>query len=248
MMIASYPAEQREAVSAALELESEPLNVIAQTMSFREMLLRQRINEGARACMLSHSAGTDLDNLTGNMNTKRLTITQATDTTDAVMESDTSLRLRAQRAYDGLSVAGPSGAYEYFARSASGLVHRHKGTISALRRALEPLGYLIEVKEWWQLNEEPGTFRIVVGVLDQGITDEMYQELERLIADAKPVSRHLTGLAISLSVNGKIFVGTGCYHGDALTVYPYTPESIIVEGDYFPAPAIHLIDNLRVNA
>ncbi|EQA7160438.1 phage tail protein I, partial [Escherichia coli] len=23
---------------------------------------------------------------------------------------------------------------------------------------------------------------------------------------------------------------------------------IIVEGDYFPAPAIHLIDNLRVNA
>ena len=122
MMIASYSAEQREAVSAALELESEPLNVIAQTMSFREMLLRQRVNEGARACMLSHGSGTNLDNLAGNMNTKRLVITPATDTTDAVMESDTSLRLRAQRAYDGLSVAGPSGAYEYFARSASGLV------------------------------------------------------------------------------------------------------------------------------
>ncbi len=60
MMIASYPAEQREAVSAALELESEPLNVIARATAFREMLLRQRINEGARACMLSHSAGTDL--------------------------------------------------------------------------------------------------------------------------------------------------------------------------------------------
>ncbi|MCZ8677618.1 baseplate assembly protein, partial [Escherichia albertii] len=29
MMIAAYPAEQRAAVSAALELESEPLNVIA---------------------------------------------------------------------------------------------------------------------------------------------------------------------------------------------------------------------------
>lgn len=56
------------------------------------------------------------------MNTKRPVITPATDTTDAVMESDTSLRLRAQRAYDSLSVAGPSGAYEYFARSASGLV------------------------------------------------------------------------------------------------------------------------------
>ena len=78
--------------------------------------------------------------------------------------------------------------------------------------------------------------------------EEMYQELERLVADAKPASRHLTGLAISLSTTGNIFAGAGCYHGDALTVYPYTPEAIIVGGDYFPASAIHLIDNLRVNA
>lgn len=127
-------------------------------------------------------------------------------------------------------------------------VHQHKGTISALRRVVEPLGYLIEVREWWQLNEAPGTFRLVVGVLDNGITDEMYQELERLIDAAKPASRHLTGLAISLSSTGNIFAGAGCYDGDALTIYPYTPEEIIVGGEYFPASAIHLIDNLRVNA
>lgn len=41
------------------------------------------------------------------------------------------------------------------------LIHRHKGTISALRRAVEPLGYLIEVKEWWQLNEEPEHFALL---------------------------------------------------------------------------------------
>lgn len=127
-------------------------------------------------------------------------------------------------------------------------VHRHKGTISALRRVVEPLGYLIEVREWWQLNETPGTFRLVVGVLDTGITDEMYLELERLIADAKPASRHLTGLAISLSTGGAIITGSACYDGDALTVYPYTPENITVGGAYYPASAIHLIDNLRVNA
>lgn len=105
-------------------------------------------------------------------------------------------------------------------------VHQHKGTISALRRVVEPLGFLIEVREWWQLDEEPGTFRLVVGVLDSGITDEMYQELERLIEDAKPASRHLTGLAISLSSTGELYVGAGCYHGDALTVYPYTPRRL----------------------
>ncbi|WP_318368563.1 phage tail protein I [Enterobacter sp.] len=127
-------------------------------------------------------------------------------------------------------------------------VHQHKGTISALRRVVEPLGYLIEVREWWQLNEEPGTFRLVVGVLDSGITDEMYYELERLIEDAKPASRHLIGLAISLSTTGNAFVGAGCYLGDALTVYPYIPETITVGGEYYPASAIHLIDNLRVSA
>ncbi len=117
-----------------------------------------------------------------------------------------------------------------------------------MRRVVEPLGFLIEVREWWQLGEEPGTFRLVVGVLDNGITDEMYQELERLIEDAKPASRHMTGLAISLSSTGEFYVGAGCYHGDALAVYPYTTEELIVSGDYYPASAIHLIDNLRVNA
>ena len=41
---------------------------------------------------------------------------------NAVTESDTALRLRAQAAFEGLSVAGPTGAYEYFAKSASGKV------------------------------------------------------------------------------------------------------------------------------
>ncbi|HDS0509630.1 TPA: baseplate assembly protein, partial [Escherichia coli] len=112
MMVSSFPEEYRAAVTRALTLESEPLNIISQAMAFREMLLRQRINEAARACMLSHSRGSDLDNLAANNNTRRLVIHPATDTTEAVMESDTSLRLRAQSAWDGLSVAGPSGAYE----------------------------------------------------------------------------------------------------------------------------------------
>lgn len=127
-------------------------------------------------------------------------------------------------------------------------VHQHKGTISALRRVVETLGFLIEVREWWQLNETPGTFRLVVGVLDSGITEEMYQELERLIEDAKPASRHLIGLTISLSSEGRIYTGAGTYDGDELTIYSYTPAEIVIGGEYFPASAVHLIDNLRVNA
>ena len=92
------------------------------------MLLRQRINDGAAACMLSHAVSTDLDNLAANNNTERLITIPATETTDAVMESDTALRLRAQAAFEGLSVAGPTAAYEYFAKSVSGKVADAKAT------------------------------------------------------------------------------------------------------------------------
>ncbi|HBT4925785.1 baseplate assembly protein [Klebsiella pneumoniae] len=122
VMVAAYPADRQAAVIAALALESEPLNVLAQALAYREMLLRQRINEGAAACMLSHSTGDDLDNIAANLDTERLIKTEATETTDAEMESDEALRLRAQAAFEGMSVAGPSAAYEYFARSASGKV------------------------------------------------------------------------------------------------------------------------------
>lgn len=121
-MIAAFPPEQQASVAAALEMESEPLNVIAQVTAYHETMLMQRINEGAAACMLSHSTSTDLDNLVANLDTERLIRSPATDTDDAVMESDAALRLRAQSAFEGLSVAGPTGAYEYFARSASGQV------------------------------------------------------------------------------------------------------------------------------
>ncbi|EOY9155524.1 baseplate assembly protein [Klebsiella pneumoniae] len=128
VMVAAFPADQQSAVAAALTLESEPLTIIAQAMAYRELLLRQHINEGAAACMLSHATGDDLDNIAANLDTERLIITEATDTADAVTESDEALRLRAQAAFEGMSVAGPSAAYEYFARSASGQVSDARAT------------------------------------------------------------------------------------------------------------------------
>ena len=128
VMVAAFPEDQRASVAAALTLESEPLTIIAQAMAYRELLLRQRINEGAAACMLSHATGDDLDNIAANLDTERLVITEATDTADAVTESDEALRLRAQAAFEGMSVAGPSAAYEYFARSASGQVADARAT------------------------------------------------------------------------------------------------------------------------
>lgn len=127
-------------------------------------------------------------------------------------------------------------------------VHAHKGTIGALRRVVEPLGYLIEVLEWWEMKPKgiPGTFALKVGVLDTGITEEAYQELERLIDDAKPVSRHMTGLAISLETQGAINIGVAVYEGDVIDVYPPVQRDIEVTGYISVAGREHSIDTLDV--
>lgn len=126
-------------------------------------------------------------------------------------------------------------------------IHRQKGTIAAVRRVVEPFGFLIRVIEWWQSGETPGTFRLDIGVQDQGITEETYQELERLIAGAKPVSRHLVGLSINLQTTGSVITGAASYQGDELTVYPYFAEAISVGGPAVSGAAIHLIDEMSVN-
>ena len=125
-LISLFPPEQQEAVARVLALESDPLTKFLEENAYREMLWRQRVNEAALATTLAFSAEADLDVMAANNNTTRLTITPADDATipptPAVMESDTDLRLRAQQAFAGLSVAGPVGAYEYHGRSADGRV------------------------------------------------------------------------------------------------------------------------------
>jgi len=99
-------------------------------------------------------------------------------------------------------------------------IHSHKGTVGAIRRVVEPLGYLIKVTEWWETFDPPGTFRLDIGVLETGITEEMYEEMERLIADAKPASRHLIGLTITQDITGKVYLAAVSSDAEVLTVYP----------------------------
>ena len=125
-LISLYPPEQQEAISRTLSLESEPLVKLLQENAYREVILRQRVNEAARAVMVAYATGSDLDQLAANNGVQRLVLKPADSTTipptDAVMESDSDLRMRIPQAFEGLSVAGPSGAYEYHGRSADGRV------------------------------------------------------------------------------------------------------------------------------
>lgn len=107
-------------------VESDPIYKLAESFAYRELLLRQRVNEGAKSVMLAYATSADLDNLSANNHTERQVIQEGDDSTvpptPATLEDDDSLKTRAQLAWEGLSVAGPTGAYKYHALSADGKV------------------------------------------------------------------------------------------------------------------------------
>lgn len=107
-------------------LESDPVVKILQIAAYRETVLRQRINDAAKAVMLPYALGTDLDNIGALFGVSRLEVTpadpDATPPTAAAFESDSDFRYRIQLSLEGLSTAGPEGAYIFHALSANGLV------------------------------------------------------------------------------------------------------------------------------
>ncbi|GKV90078.1 baseplate assembly protein [Pectobacterium carotovorum] len=126
VLLSLYPEDQRAAVARTLTLESDPLVKLLQENAYRELLWRQRVNEAARAVMVAYAQGSDLDQLGANFSVSRLVIIPADDSTlpptPALMESDSDFRLRIQQSFEGLSVAGSVGAYQYHGRSADGRV------------------------------------------------------------------------------------------------------------------------------
>lgn len=115
--------QARDATFTAL-VESDPAYKVLEVAAYRELILRQRINDAARGVMLAYALRSDLDNLAANLNVQRLLITpadpEAIPPVDAVYEDDTDFRARVQLAFEGLSTAGPVGSYKFHGLSADG--------------------------------------------------------------------------------------------------------------------------------
>lgn len=125
-LISLYPADEQADVESTLMLESEPIVKLIQESAYREVLLRNRVNNAAIAVMLAFAADDDLDQLGANFNVERLVISVADDTAvppvDAVYESDDDYRYRIQLSLDGYTTAGSKESYIYYGLSADGNV------------------------------------------------------------------------------------------------------------------------------
>lgn len=103
-------------------------------------------------------------------------------------------------------------------------LHQRKGTVAAIRRVTEKMGYSMSLEEWWEIADPAGTFRLEVDVNEVGLTSRMLDELDRLVNDAKPLSRHLAQLNISSRAAGVIATGASLGSGEIINVYPEDAE------------------------
>ncbi|QOE32746.1 baseplate wedge protein [Achromobacter phage Mano] len=127
-------------------------------------------------------------------------------------------------------------------------VHKHKGTLAALRRAVEPLGYIIRIIEWFNdtPQAEPFTFRLEVGVLDKGVDASIYDKLARIIETYKNVRSHMRQLTIKAEVRGTAYFAAGIMSGVDTTIYPYVAEDLDSIGGLFMAAAEQTADTVAI--
>lgn len=121
-ILSLWPVEDQPGIAQRLALESDPLNKLLQENAYRETLLRQRINDAARAVMLAYATGADLEHLGARDDIPRLLISagdpMAIPPVAAVYESDTDYRRRIQLAPEGYTTAGSMDSYIFHTLSA----------------------------------------------------------------------------------------------------------------------------------
>ncbi|MBI0275313.1 baseplate assembly protein [Hafnia alvei] len=188
---------QRDAVARTLQLESEPLTKLLEESAYREIIWRQRVNEAARANMLAYATGSDLDNLGANYNILRLVIAPTDETVippvPAILESDSDFRVRIQQAFEGLSVAGSVGSYQFHGRSADGRV----ADVSVVSPS--PASVTISV-----LSREGN------GAASQELTDIVYLALNA--EDVRPVADRVTvqsAKIVTYEINAVLYLYPG---------------------------------------
>ena len=84
-----------------------------------------------------------------------------------------------------------------------------RGTVEAVKTAVEALGSAVQIIEWWQMEPKgtPHTFKVVtnLGSFDGVVSSDLQNDVMALIDNAKPVRAHYT-LELRESLEG--IVGT----------------------------------------
>jgi phage-related baseplate assembly protein len=204
------------------DLESDPVIKVLEVASYREVQVRQRVNDAARACMLAYATGADLEHLAALLVVSRLTLDEGDEDTDPTYETDDSLRTRAQLAPEGMTVAGSEGSYQFHGLAVAGV----KGIGVA---SPEPCEVLVTVLA---LDGDGTPTQDLLDAVDAALTP----------TDVRPLTDHVTVQAadvIEYAVTATIYTASG---PDAEVVRANAEASVqaFVEGAHALGQDVHL--------
>jgi phage tail P2-like protein len=123
---------------------------------------------------------------------------------------------------------------------------RIAGTKAAVLDGIATLQYKPEVIEWWEFGGLPYTFKVVAGVSGKPVTDNIYDQVERVVEMTKNTRSHLVGVTIKSDVEGKVFIGAAAMFGEEIVVYPYNPSAAGTSGQLYYAAACTVIETVTV--
>lgn len=127
-------------------------------------------------------------------------------------------------------------------------VHRHKGTLGAVKRALSSLGLEAEVTEWFQETPQgdPYTFKIGVDVSDTGVSDDLYNQALDVVMRTKNLRSHLAAMTLRGTVKGPVYIGAAVMSGMETTIYPFIQEDVEIASPLYAAAAERSVDTVQI--
>ena len=88
-------------------------------------------------------------------------------------------------------------------------VHKHKGTVAAMKAALAALGFTVELREWFQESppEIPYTFGLIIDIGEVGADAGLYDDAEAVALAAKNARSQLRYVRLRAGSAGEIYIG-----------------------------------------
>lgn len=112
---------------------------------------------------------------------------------------------------------------------ASYSVHRHKGTIGAVKAALAALGFSIRVQEWFNQIPagEPYTFRLLIDVDQVGFDLAGLKKMQKVVESAKNQRSHLSDIATTVISKNNLYTACVANTGNEITV-KHVPAILVI--------------------
>ncbi|MCY7297559.1 phage tail protein I [Alteromonas sp. a30] len=113
-------------------------------------------------------------------------------------------------------------------------VHKNKGTLGAVKRALAALNINTEITEWYESDGPAGTFTVAALIDHQGIDSALINNIDRIVQSHKRHSAHYTlSLALNSTANNAHLLGSTS--ASTVTVEPWTLLALHTETASFLA-------------